>query len=94
MAVVLYKEGSSRRVDPYSVQCWLDRGWSYKRAEVQGPAPVEPLSLDPPVEQAVSDPPSELSNKEVRRMAKEAGISGWDTARIKTLKAAIDDPES
>lgn len=37
------------------------------------------------------DEDDEVSNEDIREAAKEAGIDGWKTAQIKTLKGKLED---
>ncbi len=38
----------------------------------------------------LDEKPAEMSDDDVREAAKEAGIEGWDTKRVKTLRAALE----
>jgi len=109
MACVLYKEGNSHkefgvpceivRVDPAAVQRHLDVGYVLDPHDLYQPDVVEsgePVETGPGAEDedVMGNPDSPRSPRYIRRLAKEAGIEGWETARIKTLKAALDNGSS
>ena len=85
MASILYRPGKGHIID--GVECdmvvvefdqyeaHLSAGWS---ADLPGTQ-----SLD-------ADGDGVVEADEVRQAAKEAGIEGWDTKRIKTLRAALE----
>lgn len=79
MAVQLFKDGQEIYVKPKQLQSHLDAGWS-----LDDPSFVE-VSFD----DIDANGSGKLSTDEVREAAKEAGIEGWETKRIKTLKSEL-----
>lgn len=79
MAVQLFKEGEEIYVKPKQLQSHLDAGWS-----LDDPALVE-VTFD----EIDTNDSGKLSTDEVREAAKKAGIEGWKTKRIKTLKSEL-----
>lgn len=85
MASILYRAGTgtivdgieceSVRVEHDQYQSHLSAGWS---ADVPGAKPLD------------ADGDGIVDADEVRQAAKDAGIEGWDTKRIKTLLAALE----
>jgi len=90
MAVVLYKDGEVLRADPMRLKQYLQGGWSLTKEPVESkPEPEVIASEAPTFEEADTNSSGKLSSQEVREAAKEAGLDGWDTKRIKTLKAEL-----
>lgn len=79
--IALYRAGTShiiRGVQCEMTRCRADRLQAHLRAGWV----TDPKELIKEEE--------ELSNKEVRAAAKEAGLEGWDTRRIGKLKEALN----
>lgn len=84
MAVMLYKDGEVARVELGQVRNHLDSGWSYDD-------PAKPKQEPEQSEQPALSIPEDATNDEIRAVAKAAGIENWETARISTLKAVLND---
>lgn len=82
MATILYRmngEGSLEecRVDALNVPSHLANGWSLSK------------DFKPAKEETDTNGSSKLSPEEVREAAKKAGVEGFDTKRIATLKKEL-----
>jgi hypothetical protein len=93
MAVWIYIEenGSERSelIPPGRLQAHLDAGWSIEsRAMRVEKADAEEVEA-PTKEEADTNNSGKLSSEEVRAAAEKAGIEGWETKRIKTLKKEL-----
>lgn len=105
MASILYREQDGEIQEIYveidQLEAHLSSGWS---AEVPGTDSGEE-EVEEQVEQVVDEenhesetdteteteePIPEMSADEVRALAKESGIDGWDTKRIATLRKALE----
>lgn len=88
MAVVLYKVENDKvksiRVDPTRLEAHLSIGWSLER-NGKAPNSVEEKAALEKVEIDLINKKENLDPGEVRRLAKEKGIEGWDKKRIGTL---------
>ena len=86
MAIVIYRAGNAHvingvtcemgRFDVSRLQALLDDGWV-----------TDPKQLL--ISEADTNNTDKLSSKEVRAAAKEAGIEGWETEKIKKLKETL-----
>jgi 8-oxo-dGTP pyrophosphatase MutT (NUDIX family) len=84
---------------PDEIDSRLASGWFFSPEEAWEAHEEKPLDFKvleikeaKEVERAKADPAlnlDDMSNKEIREAAKEAGIESWDTTRIKTLKAEL-----
>lgn len=75
MASELFKDGEVIYVEASRLKAHLDEGWT---------------TSDKPVKEAADTNKSgKLSSEEVRKAAELAGIEGFETKRIKTLKAEL-----
>ena len=80
MAIVIYKDGGSTKVEHFDLQNHLNIGWSLSKE------PVEEKQVEPvPIEEIDTNQSGKLSSEEIRNAAKEAGIVDWEKKRIKTL---------
>ena len=86
MAVIIYKDGQSLKVDPQHVQHHLDIGWSLRPQDEQAQPETQP---ETPAK-------TQHSNEEIRHMARQAGLDNWEGAQIKTLRRAmgLDDEQA
>jgi len=82
MSVFVYKDGVESKIPPEQLEEHLSNGWSVTEHET------------PTKEEADTNGTGLLSNKEVRAAAEKAGIEGFDTKRIKALKAELGYEES
>lgn len=82
MATVLYKDGECENVDFEFLDNYLQAGWS---VEPEGEGEAE----SPAKEEDDGSESAKLSNDEIRELAKEAGIDGWEKKRISTLKSEL-----
>jgi len=90
--IQLYKSGNSHTVrgiecevknfDFEEMELMLSQGWVKDPSEIGESAPTEVIEETP----AVSD----TNINPIRLAAKEAGIDGWETKRIKTLEAELE----
>jgi len=88
MSVVLFKDGEQGVFEIHEMPYLIDNGWS---TDHEGEDETE--------KNAVQDEPQEEINKEetpedVRELAKDAGIEGWENKRIKTLKAELNEQQA
>ena len=81
MASILYREGKGHMVD--GVECEV----AYVEIDQLEAHLSSGWSATPPGA-ATEEKPS--ADDEVRQAAKAAGIDGWDTKRIATLRKALD----
>lgn len=58
-----------------------------KALHQEGPTPASEEEKTPEVRRVLNL--DDMSNKDIRAAAKEAGIESWDTTRIQTLKAEL-----
>lgn len=89
---VLYKQGKtiefqgitldSVRIEDHLENEYRDKGWG-------SPWEILEESKKPAFEKIDKNESGALSVEEVREAAKEAGIEGWETKRIKTLKKEL-----
>lgn len=88
MAVVLYKlennEIKSIRVQPERFRSHLDLGWQLEKPGEQEIS-VEEKSAMERVEIDILKGKDNLDPGEVRRLAREKGVDGWEKKRIGTL---------
>lgn len=77
MAVMLYKGDEVVRVEVGSLQAHLKAGYSLEDPSKAKPEPAEYPDVESP--------------RELRERAKEAGVENWETAKLKTLRAVLDD---
>jgi hypothetical protein len=78
MSVFIYKNGEESLIPPEQLDEHLANGWS--------------VTNDPKMptkEEADTNGSGKLSNSEIRAAAKEAGIEGYSTKRIKALKEEL-----
>jgi len=91
MATILYKDGKQYKVSPLDVQRHIDLGYTVTNEPVKDPINQDAESSDTSnntdPEKAKRDP------KEIRELAKKAGIENADTARIKTLEKSLEELE-
>tara|TARA_R110000782_G_scaffold194327_1_gene283946 strand:+ start:395 stop:643 length:249 start_codon:yes stop_codon:yes gene_type:complete len=80
MATLIYRAGTGHNEG--GIECEINR-CEPEHLESQL---ASGWSLSPP---ALETDDGDLTSDEVRELAKEAGIDGWDTKRIKTLKEAM-----
>ena len=91
MSVVMYKDGESLRVDPEQIQEHKKQGWSLndsttkKREE----KPEEEAEESEQKARPAGRPAGPVSNPNLRKMARDAGLKNWRTATIKTLKRGL-----
>jgi ribosomal protein S5 len=78
MSVFVYKDGSESLIPPEQLQEHLINGWS-----------VTEGTKAPTKEESDTNGTGLLSNKEVRAAAEKAGITDFDTKRIKPLKVEL-----
>lgn len=76
MAVIIYKDGETTKVEPKYLQDHLNVGWSLTKEPVIEPVPIEEID---------TNQSGKLSNKEIREAAQKAGIVDWDKKRISNL---------
>jgi hypothetical protein len=102
MSVFVYKDGSESLIPPEQLQEHLTNGWSVTNGKGEADTSPEP-DMDPQGPSDGNEPPSEaptkeeadtngtgkLSNQEVRAAAEKAGITDFDTKRIKSLKVEL-----
>ena len=81
MSVWVFKDSDKELIPAELLESQLAAGWS-----VTDPAVVELTESNDTGSSAIFD---EMSVKEVREKAKEAGIEDHDKARIKTLKEKL-----
>ena len=89
MSVFVYKDGSELLIPPEQLQEHLDNGWKVTDGKDEADANSEPASEAPTKEEADTNGTGLLSNSEVRAAAEKAGIDGFQTKRIKALKAEL-----
>ena len=87
MSVFVYKDGAESLIPPEQLQEHLINGWSVTDGEEEVDTNSEPEV--PTREEADTNGTGLLSNKEVRDAAENAGITGFDTKRIKALKVEL-----
>lgn len=99
MGVEIYKNGGKTVCDPFSLGAMLDAGWLLsnepqepdekiiQEAVLAGDAVVSALHEDG----AESVP--EMTESELREVAKEKGIKNWWTKSIKTLREEMNDDQ-
>ncbi len=84
MAVVTYKkidgEIVCEHVPAELLEAQLAGGWKLRKSELETPITKE---------EADTNDSGKLSSQEIRAAAKEAGIEGYETKRIKTLEAEL-----
>lgn len=92
MAVWVYKDGESSLIEAKRLQNHLKAGWSVTNGDeiVEADTSESDEPSDAPTfEEADTNGTGKLSVGEVRAAAKGAGIEGWDTKRINTLKEVL-----
>jgi hypothetical protein len=101
MAIILFKKGTgaTQKFDEYSFEHSLENDWCLTKEEALEPEEPEVLEVAEPEEVAIvesdeKDVTAGLSNKQIRAMAKEAGIKNYKKARINKLKEALNDAQS
>jgi hypothetical protein len=103
MAVILFKKGTgaAQKFDEYSFEHSLENDWCLTKEKALEPEVIElePEEQEELEEIAVSeekavDITTGMGNKEIRAMAKEAGIKNYKKARINKLKEALNDAQS
>lgn len=88
--IVLYRNGDKHEVG--GVKCELQRFKNRElEARLQEGWAVDPLELKKSPESKPSK--GEASNKQVREMAKEAGIENWEKGRISKLKEQLNEQD-
>jgi hypothetical protein len=80
MSVFVYKDGNESLIPPEQLQEHLINGWSVTE---------DAESADPTKEEDDTNGTGLLSNKEIRAAAEKAGITGFDTKRIRALKVEL-----
>ncbi len=80
MSVVLYKDGESGVFEVKQMAGLLNGGWSTEVAK--------------DVVQKENEEESKETPEDVRLVAKDAGIEGWENKRIKTLKAELNEQQT
>ena len=80
MAVILYRGDETVRIEPTSLQQHLQAGW-----QLEPGLPVEEAESE--ADEAPQN--GDASSAEIREAAQAAGIEGWDTKRIKTLRREL-----
>ena len=83
MAIQLYRKGSTHTVRGVECECKNFKTGDLTLLLKEGWV-TDPSEIDKPVD-------VEQEMNPIREAAKEAGIEGWDTKRIKTLQAALDE---
>jgi hypothetical protein len=73
MSVFVYKDGVETLIQPEQLQEHLINGWSVTNGK----------------EEADTNGTGLLSNSEIRAAAEKAGITGFDTKRIKALQVEL-----
>ena len=88
MSVWTYKkvdgEIISELLDVSLLDGQLSSGWTVDKASLEKPATKGVTK-----EEVDTNESGKLSSKEIRQAAKDAGIEGHETARIKTLEAEL-----
>ena len=99
MAIQLYREGDTHEIKGikcelsnfpiHQLDARLKEGWVKSPEDISnGKNDNEKDSEEKESEKIRT---SEKGAPDIRALAKEAGIEGWDTKRIKTLEAALND---
>lgn len=87
MSCIVYREGKG--TIEHGIECEA----AYIEVDQLDAHLASGWSVNPPGFGAEAEGDEEDSLDETRAAAKAAGIDGWDTKRIKTLKAALDSLE-
>ena len=97
MAVILFKKGTgvAQKFNEFGFEYSLENGWCLTEEEAleleEQEVFEEPEQVDP-VEESF-DFTDGLTNKQIRTMAKDAGIKNYKKARINKLKEALNDAQ-
>jgi hypothetical protein len=86
MAIVLYGKDGARQVIKGHIdfEAFEKKGW-YRNPDM---IPSDEPEIEVTEDESTKD--DKLSSDDIRLMAEEAGIDGWDTKRIKTLKKELN----
>lgn len=97
MSVQIFKDGECLLVDADYLQQHLDGGWSLEEEPTPEPEPAPPPPTQTPAPapapapepEAEAEDGGELTNQQIRDMARANGMENWESAQIRTLKASL-----
>ena len=83
MSVIIWKDGEKSLCEAHQLEAQMSAGYTLTKD------PDPEAQSAPSAEEADTNGSGKLSVSEIRAAAKEAGIEGWETKRMKTLKQEL-----
>ena len=88
MSVIVYKDGEQELIEPEQLEQSLAVGWSLT-PDAEPRVYLDDTATEPELESSPDPDATGTTNEEIRLLAQQAGLDNWQTAKIKTLKAAL-----
>lgn len=96
MSIILFKKGTgvAQKFNEFGFEHSLENGWCLTEEEALVPEKQEVIEVVEEAEEVITDVTAGLSNKQIREMAKNAGIKNYKKTRVNKLIEALNDAQS